>query len=97
VIIRTIPILLLFCLGASVLSAAGNGVSDDVLTDQVKMKLANDRDVGAAGIEVKVSKGVVELTGNVRKEATRVKAERLAKKVKGVKSVVNQLKISQTG
>jgi osmotically-inducible protein OsmY len=46
---------------------------------------------GAFTVEVK--DGVVTIKGVVEKEKARVKAEKLAKKVKGVKSVVNQLQI----
>jgi len=43
---------------------------------------------------VKVTEGVVELSGKVKTEAQKARAEKIAKKVKGVKSVVNKLAIS---
>lgn len=65
--------------------------SDDEIYDQVRRKLANDPDVKGGALGVEVKEGVVTLTGAVEKEKAREKAERLTKKVKGVKSVVNQL------
>jgi len=60
----------------------------------VRVKLAGDRDVGGENIQVKVTQGVVELAGTVRKDSIRSKAEKIAKRVKGVQKVVNQLKVS---
>lgn len=69
-------------------------VSDDELIDQVRVKLANDPDVGGNKIDVDSHAGAVTLIGKVKTEKQRVKAEKLAKKVKGVVSVVNQLVVS---
>lgn len=67
---------------------------DDKIEDLVKVRLAGNRDTGGLGnIKVAVKNGVVTLTGNVEVERQRSAAEKQAKKVKGVKSVVNQLKI----
>lgn len=87
--------LLLLCLG--IVSAADKTNSDDLIYDQVRMKLAADRDVGGNNITVKVNQGVVELSGVVKKDAVKSKAEKVTKRVKGVKSVVNQLKVSPSG
>ncbi len=64
---------------------------DDKIYDQVRMKIAADMDTGGNAIEVEVHDGAVVLKGKVQKEKQRAKAERLAKKVKGVKTVENQL------
>lgn len=66
---------------------------DAVLRDQVSLALTLDRDVLGGGIQVTVSSGAVVLKGNVRTEKARDKATKLARKVKGVKSVDNQLKL----
>lgn len=47
----------------------------------------------AAGITVAVTKGEVTLTGEVDDEATKTKAEEIAKAEKGVKSVINNLTV----
>lgn len=75
-------------------SFAADPVSDDTLYDQVRIRLANDRDVGGNKIDVKVTQGVVELTGKVKTDRQRSRADKLAKKVKGVQKVVNLLQVS---
>lgn len=65
--------------------------SDDQIYDQVRRKLANDPDVKGGSFEVDVKDGVVTIKGVVEKDKFKEKAERVAKKVKGVKGVVNQL------
>lgn len=47
----------------------------------------------AAGITVAVAKGEVTLTGEVDNEATKAKAEEIAKAEKGVKAVINNLTV----
>ena len=70
-------------------------ITDDTIRDQVMMHLAGDADVKGGGINVEVKDGVVTLTGPVDTDKAQHKAERLAKKVKGVKSVVNKLTLRQ--
>jgi osmotically-inducible protein OsmY len=72
---------------------AGQKPSDDQIYDQVRQRLAADRDVKGGAIEVEVHEGVVTLRGKVRQEKQKTKAERIAKKVKGVTKVVNELKV----
>ena len=91
---RTICLFLTMFLIAATLFAAVKDLSDDAIYDQVRLKLAGDRDVGGGAITVKVTQGNVELSGTVKTESVRSKAEKLTKKVKGVKSVVNQLKVA---
>jgi osmotically-inducible protein OsmY len=55
-------------------------VTDDFLVDTIRQKLAADQVVKGGAIEVIVKKN---------------KAEKIAKKVSGVKSVSNELKISR--
>lgn len=69
-------------------------VTDDTITDQVMIKLASDPIVkGGGGIKVEVKQGVVTLSGAVEQDRQKEKAEKIAKKVKGVKQVVNNLEI----
>lgn len=67
--------------------------SDDKIYDQVRLKLVSDPDVKGGALEVVVKDGAVTLRGAVTSERGKQKAERLTKKVKGVKSVVNELTI----
>lgn len=68
---------------------------DDEIFDNVRRRLANDPDVRGGAFQVDVKDGVVTLKGKVEKERYKQKAEKLCKKVKGVKSVVNQLIVDQ--
>jgi osmotically-inducible protein OsmY len=76
------------------LCAQKQPITDDTITDQVLVKLANDPDVGGMKFEVSVHEGAVTLKGKVRTDKQKSKAEKLAKKVKGVTSVNNRLVIS---
>jgi osmotically-inducible protein OsmY len=71
-------------LAAASLCAQGTP-ADDRIYDQVRLKLAGDRDVKGGGI--------VTLQGKVQKDRQKSRAERLTKKVKGVTSVVNNLRV----
>jgi len=89
------------CLVLSLLVAAAGAllaekqVSDDEIYDQVRRKLANDPDVKGGTFDVKVENGVVTISGVVEKEKFKGKAERLAKKVHGVRKVVTQIQIKK--
>lgn len=90
---RFIPVLLFAALTVSPL-AAQQKVSDDEIYDKVRLRLASDRDVRGMAIEVDVKDGVVTLRGRVDKEKARRRAEKLAKKVKGVVEVINELRVA---
>jgi osmotically-inducible protein OsmY len=69
-------------------------VSDDIIVDQVKVRLADDSEVGGQPIQVDAHSGTVVLTGKVNNDKLKEKAEKIAKKVKGVIGVDNKLTIS---
>jgi|SRR5271154_6525059 hyperosmotically inducible periplasmic protein len=94
-ITRFSAILLLLSLMLTPVFSADKAVSDDAISDQVRLRLAGDPDVGARAIEVGVSHGAVTLTGKVRSEKQKDKAGKLTKKVKGVQSVDNKLVVTQ--
>ena len=75
-------------------SLASEKVSDDEIYDNVRLKLAGDRDVRGTALEVDVKNGVVTLRGEVDKEKNKQRAERLTKKVKGVVRVINELTVA---
>jgi osmotically-inducible protein OsmY len=89
--IRAVSLLLIFALVVPMF--AQSNLNDDKIYDLVRRKLANDPDVKGAGFDVAVKNGAVTLNGTVHDEKAREKAEKLTKKVKGVTSVVNQLKV----
>src|SRR5882672_3722037 len=68
-------------------------MTDDTITDQVRLKLTSDPDVKGGALQVDVKQGVVTLSGAVEIPKQRDKAEKIARKVKGVKSVVNKIEI----
>jgi osmotically-inducible protein OsmY len=69
-------------------------ITDDTIRDQVMVKLADDPEIGGMPINVDVHQGVATLKGKVRNDKQKSKAEKVAKKVKGVTGVTNQLVIS---
>jgi len=71
----------------------GASTEDDRIVDQVRLKLAGDPDVKGGSLEVSSKDGAVVITGRVETEHGKSKATKLAKKVKGVKSVDNQLSV----
>jgi len=86
-------ILLLFLMLAGVGLAKQDAVSDDMLYNNVKIKLAGDAIVKGGGLQIDVKDGVVTLGGAVEVPAQKERAEKLAKKVKGVKQVINNITI----
>ncbi len=82
--------------GAGLLLALGIaacGVDDAALTAKVKAALIADAGLSTATINVDSLKGVVTLSGTVDSEALKTKAGEIAKGVKDVKSVTNNLTV----
>lgn len=74
--------------------AASKPVTDDFLVDTIRQKLAADQVVKGGAIEVICKDGAVTLKGTVEEPAQKNKAEKIAKKVSGVKSVTNEITIA---
>ena len=70
--------------------------SDDVIVDQVRIKLTSDPIVKGGTIEVNSQQGIVTLTGAVGTKRQKDRAASIAKKVKGVKQVQNNLVVQKT-
>jgi hyperosmotically inducible protein len=87
---------LAFLLSLSVVAWAGSKgpITDDILHDRVQIKLAGDSVVKGGGLTIDVKDGVVTLSGKVENEKQKVKAEKLTKKIDGVKSVNNQIQVA---
>lgn len=90
-------LLLLLLPVMTVMEAKDKVVSDDLIYDQVRRKLANDADVKGGAIEVTVAQGMVTLKGVLEKESQRSKAEKLTSKIHGVKKVINQIRLGPPG
>lgn len=78
-------------LSAGTFAAAQKSSPDDRISDQVRMHLATDPDVKGGALDVTVQNGVVTIRGRVDTDKGKSKATKLAKKVKGVKEVDNEL------
>lgn len=90
---RLLSLALALLLSLAPAFAQKNASPDDRIYDQVRLKLANDQEVRGGTIDVDVKDGTVTLKGKVSTDRQRSRAEKLAKKVRGVKSVNNELVI----
>jgi osmotically-inducible protein OsmY len=68
-------------------------ITDDTISDAVRVKLAGDQLVGVLNLDVTVKQGVVTLAGSVDQKGLKSRAEKVARKVKGVKQVVNNIEV----
>jgi len=68
-------------------------VTDDTISDAVRVRLASDQVVGTMSFQVAVKDGVVTLSGSTEQKGYKSRAEKVAKKAKGVKQVVNNIEI----
>ena len=95
---RLASLLMIFLLPAMTMLAAKDKVlSDDSIYDQVRRKLANDPDVKGGALEVAVKDGIVTIKGMVEKESQRSKAEKLTSKMRGVRKVINEIRLGPPG
>lgn len=67
--------------------------TDPAITTAVKTKMAADTTVSALKIDVDTSEGVVTLTGQVRSQAEKDQALKLARETDGVKNVVDRMTV----
>jgi hyperosmotically inducible protein len=72
-------------------------ISDSMITARIKAELARDKEVLARNIKVDTdNKGVVQLSGTARSQAEADKAVQIAKGVKGVVTVQNNIQIASS-
>ncbi len=90
---RLTAVFLTLCLLVPLTLLAQGTPSDDRIYDEVRRRLTNDRDVKGGAIVVEVTGGLVKLKGKVKSPKEGAKAERIAKRVKGVTGVFNELRI----
>jgi len=69
----------------------GAYVDDASITTSVKAKMVEDKNVDAAAIKVETLNGEVMLSGFAKNSTEKNTAENIAMKVKGVKTVKNQI------
>jgi len=87
---------LLFSLGCASTSkheGSGEYVDDSVITTKVKAAIFNEPTLKSAEINVETFKGVVQLSGFVNSQSDINKAVEVARDVKGVTSVKNDMRL----
>ncbi len=81
------------CASTPTQESTGQYVDDTVITTNVKAAILDEPTLKSAEINVETFKGVVQLSGFVRSEANIETAIRVARRVKGVKSVKNDMRL----
>ncbi|HZP37667.1 MAG TPA: BON domain-containing protein [Methylomirabilota bacterium] len=71
----------------------GENIDDSSITAAVKAKLAAEQIGTLTRIDVDTNQGVVALNGTVKTPEMRTRAEQIARDVKGVRDVVNNLRV----
>jgi hyperosmotically inducible protein len=74
-------------------AAAADKVDDAAITAKVNAGLASDKDLSAIKIDVDTQNGVVTLSGPAPSATAKARANEIARGVKGVSSVNNQLTV----
>jgi hyperosmotically inducible periplasmic protein len=69
----------------------GSYIDDTAITTAVKAKYVEDKSVAASSISVETLNGTVQLSGFAKSTAEKAKAESIARGVKNVKSVRNDI------
>ena len=76
-------------------AATTSGTTDDASTStRVKIALLNDPQVGSLRLDAKTFQGVVTLSGTVRSQAEADAAIAAARKIRGVRDVKSELRIT---
>ena len=81
------------CASTSKQEGTGEDIDDTVITTKVKAAIMGDASLKATEINVETFKGVVQLSGFVISPADIDTAVDLARKVKGVTSVKNDMRL----
>ncbi len=81
------------CAGTPQRESTGEYIDDTVMTSRVKAVLLNDPAVSGLAINVETFKSTVQLSGFVKTAAERNRAVQLARDVKGVRQVKNDILI----
>ena len=71
----------------------GERIDDAQIVSGIKAQFAGDKDISAMAIDVDSKEGMVTLSGTVPNSDAKVRADQIAKQMKDVKSVNNQLEV----
>ncbi len=69
----------------------GAYIDDTAITSSIKARFVDNKDVSAASISVETLNGTVLLSGFAKSSSEKSTAETIARNVKGVKSVRNEI------
>jgi hyperosmotically inducible protein len=81
------------CVSTATKEGTGEYVDDSVITAKVKTEIFKDDSLKSGEINVETFKGVVQLSGFVNSEADIARAVEVARSVKGVTSVKNDMHV----
>ena len=94
---KLFAILMALILVAAACLAADKPASDDMIYDQVRIRLSGDPVAKGGSFNVDVKQGVVTLAGVAETDRQKDRAGKLAKKVNGVKQVINNITVAKGG
>lgn len=81
------------CASTSTKEGTGEYVDDTIITTKVKTAIFNEPSLKSSEINVETFKGTVQLSGFVKYQADINKAVQIARSVKGVTSVKNDMRL----
>ncbi len=81
------------CASTTKKEGTGEFIDDTVITTKVKAAIVADETLKATEINVETFKGVVQLSGFVKSPADITRAVDVARRVEGVKSVKNDIRL----
>ncbi len=84
---------ILGCASTTKSEGTGEYIDDSLITTKVKAAVLNEPTLKATEINVETFKGVVQLSGFVSDQSDISRAEQVARGVKGVKSVKNDMRL----
>lgn len=93
ILMTTLLAVLVGCAATPKQEGTGEYIDDTVLTTKVKAAVLNEPSLKSAEINVETFKGVVQLSGFVGSQSDINKAAEVARGVKGVKSVKNDMRV----
>lgn len=93
VLAAMMALVLAACAGTSKQESTGEYIDDTILTTRVKTALLNDPLVSGLAVNIETYKGTVQLSGFVKSVAERNRAVDLARGVKGIRQVKNDILI----
>ena len=87
------PLTWLGCASTPTRESTGEYIDDSTITTQVKSRFVENKQVDAAAISVETMKGTVMLSGFAKNGTEKAMAETIARGVKGVTNVKNEIAV----